>query len=160
MKNTEQLYILVADNGRAKIFRGEIPLEHLEIVFEDINSKGRQKLADFYSDKAGTQQSGSGGFHSFAGERQSNEEEKYSRQLCHLLHKEHQAGKFNKLILIAPPHLLGNLRKHLERDCYKALTLAIDKDLTALNEKEILEKILEYQPNPDLSAMKVSGHKK
>jgi len=156
MVNKNYLYILIADSSRAKIFRTHIPLESLEMVYEEVNVQGRKKASDLYSDKAGTQQSGSGGFHSFAGERQSFEEMKFSRKLCHLLQKEYLAGEFSKLMLIAAPHFLGELRKHLEYECKEALLMTIDKDLVNLSENEIMTRILEYQPELKKRVMSAS----
>lgn len=158
MISKNYLYILIADNSRAKIFRTHIPLESLEMVFEEVNIQGRKKPGDIYSDKAGTQQSGSGGFHSFAGERQSHEEIKFSKKLCSLLNKEYQAGEFSKLMLIAPPHFLGELRKHLGHECKDVLLKTIDKDLVNLSEKDIMANILEYQPELKLLVRKASYH--
>ncbi len=156
MVNKNYLYILIADNSRAKIFRTHIPLESLEMLYEEENIQGRKKPADLYSDKAGTQQSGSGGFHSFAGERQSYEEIKFSRKLCHLLDKKYQAGEFSKLMLIAPPHFLGELRKHLGHECKDVLLKTIDKDLVNHSEKDVMARILEYQPELKQLVMKAS----
>lgn len=153
MANKKQLYILVADSGRAKVFKGETPLDNLELVFDQVNFHGRQKASEIYSDRAGSQRSGRGGYHSFAGERDAHEEYKFSRELCRFLCEEHRTGKYSELVLIAPPQFLGVLRKHLEKECGTVPLQTLDKDLVKQSEQDIIDSILENLPELNLKVM-------
>lgn len=149
----KHLYILVADSGRAKVFRAETPLASLETVYDKLNYRGRQKVSEVYADRAGRQQTGSGGYHSFAGERETHEDERFSRELCKFLCDEYQRGKFDTLILTAPPPFMGQLRKHLRKTCRKVLLNTIDKDLVKLSEQDIIAQVLQGNPDLNLPAM-------
>lgn len=153
MAKNKHLYILVADSGRAKVFKAETPLDSLEMVFDQVNFQGRQKTSEIYSDRAGSQRSGSGGYHSFAGERETHEETRFSRDLCRFLCEEHRAGKYSELVLIAPPHFLGELRKQLEKECGNVPLQTIAKDLVKQSERDIIDSVLETFPALNLRAM-------
>jgi protein required for attachment to host cells len=134
----QRIYILVADLGRAKIYKSETPVKALELVFDQVNFQGKKKPSEIYSDKAGGQHSGFGGYHNFAGERRNNEDDRFSRELANMLKNEYQAGKFDVLALISPPHFLGKLRQNLDKECQKIVIRSIDKDLLRMTEQDII----------------------
>ncbi|MEX2366412.1 MAG: host attachment protein [Pseudohongiellaceae bacterium] len=138
----QQLYILVADSGRAKVYRSQKPVKTLELVYDQVNFQGRKKPSEIYSDKAGGQHSGSGGHHSFAGERENHEEDRFSRDLAKMLQSEYQAGQFDALVLISPPHFLGKLRQQLDKECRKVVIKSIDKDLVRMAEQDIISHLV------------------
>lgn len=147
MSEKKPLYILVADTGRAKIFKAARPLESLEPVFDQVNFQGRKRPSEIYSDKAGSQNAGSGGFHSFAGERDTHEDVRFSRELSRFLCEEHRAGKFSRLVLVSPPHFLGEMRKHLEHECPGIPLQTVNKDLVKMADDEILENLRKTLPS-------------
>ena len=137
------IYILVADDGRARVYRTERPLRAesvLDTVYEAIHYEGSRKRADIDSDRPGVQRSGSGGFHGLGGDRDSgrHEEEGFARGLCQWLSKAQASGGFSELILAAPPRLLGDLRKHLDPACRAALSKSLDKDLLQFSGPELV----------------------
>lgn len=149
----KHLYILVADSGRAKVFSAETPLTSLEPVFDQVNFQGRKKASEVYSDRPGSKQTSTGGYHSFAGERNTHEDEKFSRQLCKFLCDAHEGKKFDSLILIAPPHFLGELRAHLHKQCQEVLLNTIHKDLVKMPDRDIIDHVLMENPDLDLPKM-------
>lgn len=48
---------------------------------------------------------------------------------------------FDRLVLVAPPEFLGQLRQRLHGDAKKSLVASIDKDYTLLEPKELQEKL-------------------
>ena len=48
---------------------------------------------------------------------------------------------FDRLVLVAPPEFLGQLRQRLHGDAKKNLVTSIDKDYTLLEPKELQEKL-------------------
>ena len=147
---TKQLYILLADNGRAKVFRSEMPLTSLEIVYDQVHFQGKKKPSEIYSDRPGSQPSGAGGFHSFAGERSTHEDEHFARELCKFIEGECRAGKFDALVVAAPPHFLGELRKHLPRECEAKLVGSYPLDLVKMPNEAIIDHL--GNSNPALAA--------
>ncbi|MDT8397795.1 MAG: host attachment protein [Pseudomonadales bacterium] len=134
-------YVLVADGGRAKILQSDGHLKDFAVIYEQVNFRGRQSRSDIDSDRAGMQHSGGGGFHSYAGDNDSHrhETEEFARELCKILQTARQAGKFDSLIIAAPPHFLGNLRQHLSQDCQNCLVKSLDKDLVQASVAELAE---------------------
>ena len=143
---SKHVYILIADNGHAKVFKGTLPLTTLEIAYDHDHFEGKMKPSDVYADRPGRQPSGAGGFHSFAGERSTHEDEHFARELCKFLDAEARAGSFDSLLLMAPPRFLGELRKHLTRDCEHKLLDSMALDLAKATTPSILQHLAASHP--------------
>jgi len=133
-------YILVADAGRARIFKSDTGMTALELVQQLDNPGGRSTPAELQSDRPGQQRSGSGGFHGLGGDRnpQRHQSDEFAALLAGLLHSAHQSGKFAELLIAAPPRFLGELRQHLSADCQKTLGATVHKDLVRASDAEII----------------------
>jgi protein required for attachment to host cells len=138
MKKT--YYILVADSGTAKLFRAQGGLNNLELVHEQSNPEGRKMRGELESDRPGQQRNDQGGAHGLGGDTNAHrhESDQFARELCGLLHREHEAKKFTDLLIAAPPHFLGDLRHHLSGDCQKVLGKEVHKDLVRADTSDIL----------------------
>ena len=133
-------YILVADSGKAKIFKSDASLGALELVHEQANPAGRLTRTELDSDRPGTQRNSIGGTHGLGGDDNSHhhESEVFACELCKYLQTEHQVGNYNSLMLVAPPHFLGELRQHLSKECQHVLGKTVNKDLLRADSKEII----------------------
>jgi protein required for attachment to host cells len=58
------------------------------------------------------------------------EKDQFAAQTAELLAKRAHAGDFEKLIVVAPPRTLTELRKHYDKAVTARLVAEIDKDLT------------------------------
>ncbi|MBK5910031.1 Host attachment protein [Rhodothalassium salexigens] len=58
------------------------------------------------------------------------EEDRFADQVADLLYQRAHGGDLDKLILVAPPRLLGRLRETLHSEVKSRLIAEIDKDLT------------------------------
>lgn len=58
------------------------------------------------------------------------EEDRFADNVADILYKRAHAGKFDKLILVAPPRVLGRLRDTLHSEVRQRLIAELDKDLT------------------------------
>lgn len=140
------VYVLVADGSRGKVYQSRVPLRAahvLDLVYDQVHFQSRRKAADLVSDRAGVQRSGTGGFHSFAGheDSQEREQEEFARDLCRHLESERRAGRFDELVIAAPPHFLGLLRRHLSDGCREVLSESVDHNLLQLSDKELIERL-------------------
>lgn len=61
---------------------------------------------------------------------QQIEKDRFASQAAALLHGRALAGDFEKLIVVAPPRTLAELRKHYDKSVKDRLVAEIDKDLT------------------------------
>lgn len=126
--------VLVADSGTARLFVSATG-QQLSLLEEIANPEGRLTAAELNSDRAGVQRNDGGGSHGLGGDRNPHEvkSERFARTLCKRLHELHQAGHFDQLDLVAPPHFLGLLRRHLPEDCRAVLHRTLDKDLVRVD---------------------------
>lgn len=123
----KDLYVMVADGGRAKVFRSALPPVTLVTVHDHINYVGR---------------------------RTPQEEERFCRDLCKLLDTEAKAGRYDALVLVAPPLFLDQLRTHLSQDCNARLLKSVAQDLLKTPEDKLLEHLC--LDIPELQARKAS----
>lgn len=69
----------------------------------------------------------------------------FSQEISKLLEKIEPLNIFDKLIIIAPPKMLGHLRSNLSEKIKKFIIAEVDKDLTKLKDREFetaLKKII------------------
>jgi protein required for attachment to host cells len=137
---TSTTYLIVADSSHADIYQIDATFQSLQLVQKQEHSASRQTRQELDSDRPGRTASAGRGFHGLGGDQNTHQHEsdEFARQLGHYLHQEHLAGKFQHLLLAAPPHFLGSVRQHLSSDCQKVLGKTVNKNLSRLSAAEIL----------------------
>ena len=58
------------------------------------------------------------------------EKERFAREISDRLYKFAHQGRFQSLVLVAPPHVLGDLRKELHQEVARRIVAEVPKDLT------------------------------
>jgi len=140
----EATYVLVADNARARVFLSDRFYRSLEELQNFAHPEGRLHERDLDSDRHGRQRAAPNmGHHGFGGEnnRQQHESGVFAASLTDWLSRQREGGAFEHLVLIAPPHFLGELRKHLHAGCEKQLLKQVDKNLVTERPEEILARL-------------------
>ena len=138
-------WILVCDASRARIFSTTGPHKpwHLKKVFDHPSS--RAKSSDLGSDHPGRSMQSSNHGSRSAMEPDTDPKEveilKFAQELAAELEKNFHANEFSKLVIAAPPHFLGLLRKKIHHSVEKTIVQTIDKEYTNLPEKELMERI-------------------
>ena len=126
----KRLYVLVADSAMARFFKAKTPVRSIEEILDHPHREGRQKNSDLYTDRPGSNHGGAGGYQTYDRETdEAPENARFARELGEYLSKARHKGRFDKLILVAPPKFLGVLRNHLSKECLGAVMKSIDKDL-------------------------------
>lgn len=69
------------------------------------------------------------------------EKERFAKEIADRLYKAAHRGLYRKLIIAAPPKVLGDLRKALHKEVEQRIVLDLDKELTNHSVDEI-EKVL------------------
>jgi protein required for attachment to host cells len=152
-------WILVADASRARVFsvdakpangkrggdnssggkhgsdkRGGDSVSPWVLEKELEHPESRAKVTDLVTGQPGrTQQSGNPAQRSSMSERTDPKEveaEVFARQLAEFLHQAHNHNRFERLVLVAPPHFLGLLRASIDAQVAKLICLSLDKDYT------------------------------
>lgn len=142
-------WILVANAGKAKILSQASPTDRLEDIEDMVNTAVRVQTAELVDDEIGQRAAsksrhGSGSVTQPSGyePNQAPEEhqtELFARNINGFLLDAFQAGRFQKLALIASPEFLGLLRQRLDPHLTAAIAIEINKDYTHLDHRKLQE---------------------
>lgn len=134
--------VLVTDGRKRLFFRneGDAAAPNLVVVAaaEDANPKTRDQVTDS-TDRASSVVAGSGSLGS--ADAHDVEEARFATETAEELRRAALAGEFEKLILVAPPKTLGQLRKSIHKEVEKRMIREVAKDVTGHPVSEI-EKLL------------------
>jgi protein required for attachment to host cells len=128
-------WILISDGAEARVYDYHGPKHKLSVVeganFSHINEPSRELTA---SERGRVSQSNSGPRSSpiWTQDPHEQEKQKFARELAEFL--ESKTHKFERLVLAAPPKMLGYLREHLSKKQLSKTIASIDKDLTNASE--------------------------
>ncbi len=114
----DQTWIVIGDGSHARLFQAHDaarPWELLRTVDRE-HSREKTDRADSHEDH---------GEHEFA------------RHLVGELETGRQGGKFARLVLVAPPTFLGQLRAELSPSLTTCVVKSLDKDYTKMSETEL-----------------------
>jgi protein required for attachment to host cells len=135
------VFVAVIDGQRALVYRnvGKAQTPHLELVsgFEHKHPPSRA----LGTDKAPTGFSGASGIRSASSERDFHTEEefKFAKDVLRELDALKQAGKIEKLVLVAPAKMLAVLRHHMSSSLKAIIVSEVSKDLTKHKPDEIIK---------------------
>jgi protein required for attachment to host cells len=130
-------WIVAADSSRARVLQvaGRDQLEEIEDL---VNPKGRMNDRELTTDAhprfRGTAGPGSDRQEMPAVE---HEVELFTKQIGRFLDKARIDHRYDKLYLVAPPKMLGLIRKELGKEVEKLVREDFDKDLSWLSAQEI-----------------------
>jgi len=137
-----QALILVADGRKYLLIRNAGDSSHPDLVVEAHREQELHSNQELGTDQPSSSFASSGGgrrasiamtdFHQL-------EEDKFASATADILLKKAHAGEFDKLIVVAPPRTLAELRRHYDRSLTECILAEIDKDLTKHPLAEIQE---------------------
>jgi len=133
------VWILVCDAARGRLFetRGNDPSWKLLEVFG--HAESRSKTSELVSDRLGQSSQSSAGpsvhHNALAPSSSPKEVEKghFVHTLATMLDQALRSRRFDRWVLVAPPHCLGMLKKELTPELRKHLMASVDKDLTHID---------------------------
>lgn len=134
--------VLVADGRKMLFFRNKGDAQHPNLEAELVEQKDNPSHLDQASDKAG-QASSTGTASGTMGENDYHEleEQRFAAEIADMLKRRALANEYEKLIVVAPPTALGEIRKHYHKEVRDRLVGEVAKDLTGHPVPEI-EKII------------------
>ncbi|HEY9201257.1 MAG TPA: host attachment protein [Gammaproteobacteria bacterium] len=141
-----KIWVLVADSARARLFHADGSAGALQEQTDLLMPGSRLKESDLVGDRAGRAfDSGGKGRHAMDPGTSAKEMEshRFAAEIAELLQKEHLAGAFNRLTLVAPPAFLGELRSALSDGVREKVSAELDKDLVQFDSKAIREHLPE-----------------
>ena len=142
-------WILVADGSRARILKNDGPGKGLQPAVGEEFHHALPKTSELGSDRPGrSQESASSARHAVENpvDWHRFEKEKFAREMARVLDQANNAGAYDRLILVAPPKTLGDLRGALGSGARKKVTGELDKDLTQITLGELPEHLSALLP--------------
>jgi protein required for attachment to host cells len=147
MKKT-RTWILVADGARARILQCQGWGSGLTAVPGQARTVSNPPTRDQGTDRPGrVQESADSARHAMAPRVDWHRYEKhlFATELAGVVNRAGQEKAFDRLVIVAPPGTLGDLRAKLDKNTRRMVTAELDKDLTNLSLDELeaqLEKVV------------------
>jgi len=141
MKTT---WILVAHRGGARLFESTGPGKGLQLVEDVPHPEGRLKSGEINADKPGRAFDSFGdGRHSLSQEHEAADQVSlmFAKHLCDKLEKARAENRFSKLVLVAEPRLLGELRAALDKPTTALVSATLDKDFVGVDNRDIPKRL-------------------
>lgn len=135
-------WILIADGARARIFANNGPGKGVEAVEGGAFDADHRPDHEIMSDKLGrTYESVGETRHAIAPHHDPHRELKraFSEELAVMLDKELAKKSYDRVVLVAPPAMLGDLRTALSEHVKAKIYAELDKDLTKTPMHELPE---------------------
>ena len=148
------IWVVTADTNTCRIYSYEKNHSKLSLLKEVDHPELRQKSSDFLtSERPGHYHKGESarGAYSPDTDPKEVEIENFSREITAELDKGRKANSFDKLILIAAPHMHGLLNMHLNKHVKELVINNIQKDLQHLNGHDLVEFLKNHAQYADKS---------
>ena len=137
MKST---MIIVADSARARVFTFAADRSELVEIDDLAHPEGRLHDREITSDLPGKDIGGTGsGGHTHEEKVSPVEHElsEFARRIAHYLDDARKANKLSKLMLLAAPAFLGELRSQFSAELKKLIVFELDKNLAKMDVADI-----------------------
>jgi protein required for attachment to host cells len=125
--------VLVGDGQKALFLRNKGHARHVRLVVEQVLERDNPPTREQGTDRPGRSNAGVGVAQSAMEETDWHDlaEERFAGELAESLYRHAHANLFEQLVIIAPPKVLGNLRKSLHAEVIARVTGEIPKELTS-----------------------------
>lgn len=143
-------WVVLADGARARIIAQDGPGAELTSVYEEEDVKAKLPGREINADRPGrTFDSGGRGDAAAQGRHayepptdpRWKEQADFIRSVAELLEDAAHQGSFERLVLIAPPKALGELRASLSKNVSRMVCAELPKDLVAVSIHELPERL-------------------
>ncbi len=131
--------VLVSDGRRARLLRNRGTPVKPQLIVEQAIDRENPPTRDQGTDKPGRRQGADGQARGAIEQTDwhQREEERFAAELADMLYKLGHAGKFDELVAVAPPKMLGDLRAKFHPEVAGAVVGELPRDLTQYSVPEI-----------------------
>ncbi|MBX5461994.1 MAG: host attachment protein [Steroidobacteraceae bacterium] len=140
--------VLVGDGSRAVFFRNNGSLQRPELVVErtlllaenpPTHEQGTDRPGRRAESHVGTLRSAreETDWHQLA-------EERFASEIADALYRSAHAGQFERLIIVVPPKVLGNLRKALHKEVLDRIAAEVPKELASYSVNAIRSELASW----------------
>jgi protein required for attachment to host cells len=142
----KETWVLVADAARSYLLRLDPSASHLHLLSHMKHDASRAKASELLSDRQGRTFDSShvGVRHAMEPRHDPKraEQQRFARQLAHEVDKAALASRFQELVLVAPPSMLGDLRAALSDRARQLVQREVDSDLAGLDLPELQRRLV------------------
>lgn len=141
----ERTWIVVCDASKARFFMTRSGSGEW-VKFEEFeHPASRVRGISLLSDRPGRQLQSQGHHKKSAMEPHTDprevEEFRFAHYIGDTLNSARLQDAFERLVIVAPPHFLGQLRKVLSDQVEKCVYATLDKDYTGIDERDLPDRI-------------------
>jgi protein required for attachment to host cells len=130
--------VLVSDGRRARLLRNQGTPRNPQLIIEHSLEQVNPATRDQGSDKPGRRH---GGGSTQGAIEQTDyhqlQEERFAAEIAEMLYKLGHAGRYEDLVVVAPPKMLGDLRANFHQEVTDAVVAEVPRDLTTYSVPEI-----------------------
>jgi protein required for attachment to host cells len=134
------IWVLVADAARARLFQVEQPQQTLRAALARELIGSNLPSREIASDRPGRTFDGAGeGRHAKEPptDPARHAQQEFAREVVRLLEEHKESRAFDRLIVVAPPQFLGDLRALMPQRLGDCVSAEIAKDLSKLPQREL-----------------------
>jgi protein required for attachment to host cells len=135
--------VMVGDGQKALFFRNEGDATYPNLKIVQVLEQDNPSTREQGSDRPGRTHSSVGTARSAMQETNWHKLEKhrFAKDIADALYSAAHSGRYDKLVIAAPPMIMGDLRKAMHKEVSDKVVAEVSKDLTNMPPHEI-EKIL------------------
>ena len=150
MKLDNDTWVLVADGAKALTLVNEGDADIINLRRVSVKEEHHARTAEMGTDRPGrVHQSGANGTMRSAGEQtdwHAQAERDFVRGIADDIDEAMRAGRFRKLVIVAAPRALADLRNSLGADARAATVAELAKDLTSHPIPDIEKILTDWDP--------------
>ena len=140
------IWVLVADAARARLFQVEQPQQILTPALGEELIGSNLRSREIASDRLGRSfDSGGQGRHAMEPptDPARHAQGEFARDVVRLLDEKRESGSFERLVVVAPPQFLGDLRSVMPQQLQAAVAAEVAKDFSKLPLHELQDHLRE-----------------
>ncbi|KTC89532.1 host attachment protein [Fluoribacter dumoffii] len=134
-------WIIAADTTTCRIYQATTKPYELTLLKELQHPESKLKDIELTSDRSGRYQTGTSaqGMYSQESDPKEIEIDAFARQIAEELNHSRNKNEYEKLIVVAPPHMNGLLFHHLNKHVNQLVVHNLKNDVIHLKEHELSE---------------------
>lgn len=129
------IWVLVADNSRARIFSADKPASPLTEIQDFAHPEARLHESEITTDSS---------FIDHENALRDESANRFASSVCSALESGRMQGRFNKLYVVAAPGFLGKIRKTLSSPTRKLVAAEINKNISTQDPGSIRTHLPQY----------------
>ncbi len=132
-------WILVAHRGGARLFENNGPGKGMKLVEDIPHPEGRLKNREINTDKSGRAFDTFSRRHGMSQDQEATDQVAtvFAKQLGDKLGKGRTQNRYGRLVMVADPRFLGELRNCLDKHTAALVNATLDKDLGGVDEHDL-----------------------